>query len=96
MTKEEQVKVRELIGKISDTCMRINLETERAAFCYISGHVSQISCDITEAKSDTKSYIMKWDLYFGEYSWNTPRMIIQNLTDRLAALEKFLASELEK
>lgn len=96
MTEKEQSKIRQLICKISDTCMRINLETERAAFFYISGHVSQISVCICVSKKDYTDYIMRWDAYYDEKEWNTPSQIIKNLTDRLVALEKFLANELAK
>lgn len=96
MTKKEQIKIRELVGKICDTCMRINQETERSAFCYVSGHVSAISVHIAASKNDYNNYIMKWEAYYDEKEWNTPSQIIKNLTDRLAALEKFLAEELTK
>lgn len=96
MAKNEQAEIRKLVGKICDVCMRINQETERAAFCYISGHVSQISVCICVSKKDYTDYIMRWDAYYDEKEWNTPSQIIKNLTDRLAALENFLAAELAK
>lgn len=96
MAKKEQLQIRKLVGKICDTCMRINQETERSAFCYIGGHVSLISVDICVSKNDYTNYIMKWEAYYDEKKWNTPSQIIKNLTDRLAALENFLAAELAK
>lgn len=96
MTEKEQVKIRELVGKICDTCMRINQETERAAFCDLSGHVYLITVNIAASKEDYNNLVMSCYAYYGEMSWNLTKDIIKNLTDRLAALEKFLADELTK
>lgn len=96
MTKKEQSEVRKLIGKISDVCMRINLETKRAVFFWMSGHVSMITGYIAVSKEDYTNYIMNWDAYYDEKEWNTPTEIIKKLSDRLAALENFLADELAK
>ena len=96
MTKKEQAEIRKLIGKICNVCMRVNQETERAAFFWISGHVSLITVCIAASKGDYNNDTAKWDEHYGENSWNKPSQIIENLTDRLAALEKFLAAELAK
>ena len=96
MTKKEKAEVRKLIGKIADVCMRINQETERAAFCWINGHVSLLSVCVAVSKEDYNNDTAKWDEHYGEKEWNTPTEIIKNLTDRLAALENFLAEELAK
>lgn len=96
MTKKEQAEIRKLIGKICDVCMRINFETDRAAFFWMSGHVSLITVHIAESKKDYNNDIAKWDDHYGKNSWNLPKEIIKNLSDRLAALEKFLADELAK
>lgn len=99
MTKDEQAKIRKLVVKICDVCMRINQETERAAFFEMNGHVAGVSAWIAASKKDFNSYIFSAPsemVYYGKYSWNTKKDIIENLTDRLAALEKFLAEELAK
>lgn len=96
MTQKEQVKIRKLVGKICDTCMRINQETERAAFCWINGHVSLLSVCVAVSKADYNNDIVKWEENYGEKEWTTTKEIIAKLTDRLAALEKFLADELAK
>jgi len=80
MTKKEQLQIRELVGKISDTCMRINFETDRAAFFWMSGHVSLITVHIAESKKDYNNDIAKWDEHYGN-SWNTTKEIIAKLTD---------------
>jgi len=87
---KEQDQIRKLIGKICDACLRINLETKYAAFVNLSGHVSLISGHVVVSKADFNNEIMSWDAYYKEMGWNTTKEIIKNLSDCLAALEKFL------
>ena len=96
MTKKEQVEIRKLVGKIADVCLRINQETEYAAFCWVNGHVSLLSACIAVSKEDYNSDIVKWEENYGEKEWTTTKEIIAKLTDRLAALEKFLGNEIVK
>ena len=91
MTNEEQVKVRELVGKISDTCMRIMLETEQRAHVLISALYPSVAVSFSPPSSD--SY---WAIAIFDNPEYTTDDIIEKLSDMLAALEKFLADELAK
>ncbi len=42
----------EMLAQIFELAMRINLETEFAAFVSVSGHISQISISISKGKKD--------------------------------------------
>ena len=97
MTKKEQVKIRELVGKISDTCMRINMETKYTANFEHGGSTFCLSAFVRKGKNPERNYIlfMPGDFIWMNRRWNTSETIAK-LSDRLAALEKFLADELAK
>jgi len=62
--------IQEKLNQISDLIIRINLETDLAAWCSVNGHVNTINLSISETKDRFQDKLHKAELRYQPFLWD--------------------------
>lgn len=88
----------ELLSQLFEVAARINLETERACFVDMSGHVDKISIRVNNSKTDFLKQLTKHEIYYKcDYLENDgEKEFIEAAQLALTDLNNILSSKWEK